>query len=54
MRGFTALDQVKYTAVNISTLDKIAKEGSAEITKLTLISKGIIKKESDPVKILAQ
>lgn len=53
MRGFTARNQVIYTAVNISTLEKIASEGTTEITKLTLITKGIIKKESDPVKILA-
>ncbi len=54
MRGFTAMNQVNYTAVNVSTLEKIASEGTAEITKLTLISKWIIKKESDLVKILAE
>ena len=54
MRGFTAFKQIKYTPVNISTLAKIAEEGTTDITKLVLILKGIIKKESDPVKILAE
>ncbi|MDD2566203.1 MAG: 50S ribosomal protein L15 [Candidatus Gracilibacteria bacterium] len=54
MRGFTALNQVKYTAVNISTLVKIAETGTTDITKLVLIVKGIIKKESDPVKVLGE
>ncbi len=53
MRGFTALNQVKYTAVNVSTLAKIALE-TTDITKLVLIAKGIIKKESDVIKILAK
>ena len=53
MRGFTPMNQVKYIAVNISTLAKIAEE-TTDITKLVLIAKGIIKKESDPVKILAE
>ncbi|EKE30084.1 MAG: hypothetical protein ACD_2C00047G0005 [uncultured bacterium (gcode 4)] len=53
MRGFTALNQVRYTAVNVSTLAKIAEE-TTDITKLVLIAKGIIKKESDVIKILAK
>jgi ribosomal protein L15 len=52
MRGFTAINQVKYTAVNLKTLAKIAEE-TTDITKLVLIVKGIIKKESDVIKILA-
>lgn len=52
MRGFTAQNQIKYIAVNISTLAKIADAGTTEITKLVLITKWIIKKESTPVKIL--
>jgi len=39
MRGFTAQNQIKYTAVNISTLAKIADAGTTEITKLVLITK---------------
>jgi hypothetical protein len=38
MRGFTALNQVIYTAVNISTLAKIAEE-TTDISKLVLIAK---------------
>ena len=53
MRWFTARNQVIYTAVNVSTLEKIAKD-TTDITKLVLIAKGIIKHESDPVKILAE
>ena len=53
MRGFTALNQIRYTAVNIATLAKIAEE-TTDITKLVLISKWIIKKESDVIKILAK
>lgn len=53
MRGFTAFKQIKYTAVNITTLAKIAEEGVTDITKLVLIIKGIIQNEDTPVKILA-
>lgn len=53
MRGFTALNQIKYIAVNISTLDKIASEWITQITKEVLIKKWIIKKTTDFVKILA-
>ena len=53
MRWFTAFNQVEYTAVNVSTLSKIAEAGTLEITKEVLIEKGIIKKVSTPVKILA-
>ena len=53
MRGFTARNQIEYTAVNVSTLEKIASTWVSDITKQVLIEKGIIKKETTPVKILA-
>lgn len=53
MRWFTAVNQVKCTAVNLSTLAKIAEAGTTDITKLVLIVKWIISKETDMVKILA-
>lgn len=52
MRWFTAVNQIKYTAVNVSTLAKIAEAGTTDITKLVLIVKWIIGKETDAVKIL--
>lgn len=52
MRGFTARNQIKYIAVNISTLAKLA-EKSSEITKESFIEAWIIKNTVVPVKILA-
>lgn len=53
MRWFTAKNQVEFTAVNLSTLEKIAASWTSEITKEVLILKWIIKKIETPVKILA-
>jgi large subunit ribosomal protein L15 len=48
-RGFTNIHRIEYQVVNLSALDKITVE---EITPATLLELGIIKKKSQPVKIL--
>lgn len=49
-RGFTPLDRVEYSLVNISQLD-IFESGSA-IDVISLVSKGLIKSDRYAVKIL--
>lgn len=49
-RGFTPLDRVEYSLVNISQLD--VYESGSVIDSLSLVSKGLIKSDRIPVKIL--
>ncbi|MFC2165511.1 50S ribosomal protein L15 [Acidobacteriota bacterium] len=50
-RGFTNIFREEYSVVNVARLDKIAKD---EITLKDLVEVGIIKKETERVKILGQ
>lgn len=49
-RGFTPLDKIVYSLVNISQLDVF--ESGSVVDSLTLISKGLIKSDRFAVKIL--
>ena len=48
-RGFTNIFRVEYTPVNLSKLERIGKK---EITLQAMVKAGLIKKESQLVKIL--
>lgn len=50
-RGFTNIFRTEYTVVNLDRLDKIAK---TEITPQDLVAAGLIKRESEKIKILAR
>jgi large subunit ribosomal protein L15 len=50
-RGFTNIFRTEYTVVNLDRLDKIAK---TEITPQDLVAAGLIKKESEKIKVLAR
>ena len=49
-RGFTPLDRIEYSLVNISQLD--IYESGSDIDVLSLVSKGLIKSDRFAVKIL--
>ncbi len=51
MRGFTSRNQVRFEAVNLSSLQKLAEAGVVEIDALVLVEKGLVR-EGCPVKIL--
>ena len=48
-RGFTNIFRKEYSVVNLARLEKMAKE---EITIKDLVEAGLVKKETDRVKIL--
>jgi large subunit ribosomal protein L15 len=50
-RGFTNIFRKEYSVVNLARLEKMAKD---EITIKDLVEAGLIKKETDRVKILGQ
>lgn len=51
-RGFTALDAVKFAIINVSTLEKLALDWVIEINNVVLVEQGLIKNESEFVKLL--
>lgn len=50
-RGFTNIFRVEYTVVN---LDRLAKIGKGEIQLKDMVESGLIKKESERVKVLGR
>jgi large subunit ribosomal protein L15 len=50
-RGFTNIFRVEYTVVN---LDRLAKIGKSEIGLKDMVESGLIKKESELVKVLGR
>ena len=50
-RGFTNIFRKEYSAVNLARLEKVKKD---EIKPKDLVEAGILKKESERVKILGQ
>ena len=50
-RGFTNIFRKEYSIVNLARLEKMAKD---EITLKDLVEAGLIKKETERVKILGQ
>lgn len=50
-RGFTSIFKREFAEVNLDRLEKIEKE---EITLQELVEAGVIKKETEPVKILGR
>ena len=51
--GFTNRNRVEYTAVNLSTLQKLAEKGIAVITPAVLVENGVVHSK-ELVKILAK
>ena len=51
--GFTNLNRVEYTSVNLSTLQKLAENGIAVITPEVLVEQGVVHTK-ELVKILAK
>ena len=49
-RGFTPLDRVEYSVVNLKQLDVF--EAGSTVDAVALVSKGLIKNSSNAVKIL--
>ncbi len=52
-RGFTKWNQVEFNIVNLSDLAVLAAEGTTQIDALVLAAKGIIRKNGNPLKVLA-
>lgn len=50
-RGFTNIFRVEYTVIN---LDRLAKIGKSEIQLKDMVESGLIKKESERVKVLGR
>jgi large subunit ribosomal protein L15 len=50
-RGFTNINKIYYTAVNLKTLDEYDFEG-VDVTPEVLVAIGVLKKPTDPVVIL--
>jgi len=55
LKGFSnAMFKKEFNIINLSDLEKLAKDGAKEITKELLLEKRVIRKKSLPVKLLGK